>query len=52
MGDFIPSPNDQLICDALNARFSDAPDPKAELANPVKTKIGSVRFQDHVQQKA
>jgi hypothetical protein len=46
MGSFINSPNDSLICAALNDRFSDAPDPNADPANPVKTMIGSVRFQD------
>jgi hypothetical protein len=46
MGSFIPTPNDSVICAALNNRFSDAPDPNADAANPVKTMIGSVRFQD------
>jgi hypothetical protein len=46
MGGFIPTPNDQDICAALNQRFSDAPDPNADAANPEKTMIGSVRFQD------
>jgi hypothetical protein len=46
MGGLIPTPNDQDICDALNIRFSDASDPNAEAANPEKTMIGSVRFQD------
>jgi hypothetical protein len=46
MGSFINSPNDSVICAALNNRFSDAPDPNADAANPVQTMIGSVRFQD------
>jgi hypothetical protein len=46
MGGFIPTPNDADICAALNKRFSDAPDPNADAANPEKTMIGSVRFQD------
>jgi hypothetical protein len=46
MGSLISTPNDQDICDALNNRFSDATDPSAETANPEKTMIGSVRFQD------
>jgi hypothetical protein len=46
MGSFINSPSDSVICAALNDRFSDSPDPNADSANPVKTMIGSVRFQD------
>jgi hypothetical protein len=46
MGAFISTPNDLSICAALNKRFSDAPDPLADPANPDKTMIGSVRFQD------
>jgi hypothetical protein len=46
MGGFIPTPNDKDICAALNNRFSDAADPNADAANPEKTMIGSVRFQD------
>jgi hypothetical protein len=46
MGGFIPTPNDAEICVALNNRFSDAQDPNADAANPEKTMIGSVRFQD------
>jgi hypothetical protein len=46
MGGFIPTPNDTDICTALNTRFSDALDPNADTANPEKTMIGSVRFQD------
>jgi hypothetical protein len=46
MGGLIPSPNDQQICAALSNRFSDLPDPNAEAANPDKTMLGSVRFQD------
>ncbi len=46
MGSFINSPNDSDILKALNDRFSDAQDPNAEAANPDKTMIGSVRFQD------
>ena len=46
MGGFINTPNDQIILNALNNRFSDATDPNADPANPDKTMIGSVRFQD------
>jgi hypothetical protein len=46
MGSFIPTPNDNDICTALNNRFSDAPDPNADAQNPEKTMIGSVRFLD------
>jgi hypothetical protein len=46
MGSFIPTPNDQAICTALNKRFSDLDDPNADPANPEKTMIGSVRFLD------
>jgi hypothetical protein len=46
MGGLIPTPVDQQICAALNNRFSDAPDPAADPANPEKTMIGSVRFHD------
>jgi hypothetical protein len=46
MGAFIPTPNDNEICAALNNRFSDAPDPNADAQNNEKTMIGSVRFQD------
>jgi hypothetical protein len=46
MGSFIPTPNDQEICNALNKRFSDLNDPNADPANPEKTMIGSVRFLD------
>lgn len=46
MGSFIPTPNDQAICKALNKRFSDLDDPNADPANPEKTMIGSVRFLD------
>jgi hypothetical protein len=46
MGAFINTPNDQIICAALNNRFSDAVDPHADAANSDKTMLGGVRFQD------
>jgi hypothetical protein len=46
MGSLIKSGYDQQICNALNTRFSDLPDPGAEAGNPDMTMLGSVRYQD------
>ena len=46
MGSFINTPNDAIIIAALNKRFSNLPDPNAVTANPDKTMLGSVRWQD------
>jgi hypothetical protein len=44
MGSLIPTTQDDLICQALNDRFSEAIDPQCDPANPTKTMIGSVRW--------